>query len=116
MNSTQPAIDYKACIDACQACIMACHSCAAACLQEPDVKKMAACIAQDLECAQVCELAAASMARHSPHVPAICRLCAEICQACADECGKHSHGHCQTCAAACQQCAMSCNLMGLQAH
>jgi hypothetical protein len=41
---------------------------------------------------------------------------AEICQACADECGKHSHGHCQTCAAACQQCAMSCNLMGLQAH
>ena len=116
MNTTPPAIDYKACMDACQACIIACNTCAAACLKETDVQMMAACIAQDLECAQVCELAVASMARQSPHVSDICRLCAQICQACADECSKHSHDHCQTCAAACQQCAMSCNIMGMQSH
>lgn len=116
MNTTPPAIDYKACMDACQACVIACNTFAAACLKESDVQMMAACIAQDLECAQICELAVAAMARQSPHAPDICRLCAQICQACADECSKHSHDHCQTCAAACQQCAMSCNLMGMQSH
>ena len=100
MNTTPPAIDYKACMDACQACVIACNTCAAACLKESDVQMMAACIAQDLECAQICELAVAAMARQSPHAPDICRLCAQICQACADECSKHSHDHCQTCAAA----------------
>src|SRR5256885_4271672 len=69
MNTTPPAIDYKACMDACQACVIACNTCASACLKESDVQMMAACIAQDLECAQICELAVAAMARQSPHAP-----------------------------------------------
>ena len=72
---------------------------------------MAACIALDMDCAAICQLAAAAMARDSAHAPAICRLCAEICTACGTECAKHSHEHCQACAAACKQCTQACREM-----
>lgn len=105
---------FQECIEACQACLLACHQCLAACLREEDVKSMAACIAHDLECAATCELAIQAMAQRSPHVNAICRLCADICHACANECGKHKHDHCQDCATACISCAAACRTMGNQ--
>jgi hypothetical protein len=41
----------------------------------------------------------------------ICALCAEVCQACADECGRHDVDHCQQCAEACRLCAAECRKM-----
>ena len=105
---------FNACIEACNACVVACNHCAASCLQEQDVKMMARCIALDMDCAQICALAAAAMARGSEHAKAICALCADICQSCGDECAKHgNHGmvHCQECAKACLQCAKECRQM-----
>ncbi|MBK4738824.1 four-helix bundle copper-binding protein [Noviherbaspirillum pedocola] len=102
---------YASCIEACNACASACDFCAASCLQEQDVKMMARCIALDMDCAQICRLAAGYMARGSEHAKAICRLCADICQTCADECGKHQMSHCQECAAACKRCAEECRRM-----
>src|SRR5258706_15896815 len=100
-----------ACIEACQACVVACSQCAASCLKEPDVKMMARCIALDFDCADICELAAKTMARSSEYAKAICNTCAEICTACAAECGKHKMEHCQECAKACQRCAEECRTM-----
>lgn len=102
---------FQTCIDACQACASACEHCAGACLQEDDVKMMARCIALDMDCAQICRMAAAYMARGSQFAGAVCRLCAEICQACGDECAKHQHDHCQQCARACHRCAEECRRM-----
>ena len=102
---------FQSCIDACQACASACEHCAGACLQEDDVKMMARCIALDMDCAQICRMAAAYMARGSQFAGAVCRLCAEICQACGDECAKHRHDHCQQCAKACHRCAEECRSM-----
>lgn len=102
---------FQSCIDACQACASACEHCAGACLQEDDVKMMARCIALDMDCAQICRMAAAYMARGSQFAGAVCRLCAEICQACGDECAKHRHDHCQQCARACHRCAEECRRM-----
>lgn len=102
---------FNACIEACNACAVACNHCAASCLHESDVKMMAPCIALDMDCAQICALAAAAMARGSQHSKAICALCAVICQSCADECGKHDMGHCKQCAAACAKCAEECRKM-----
>jgi len=34
-----------------------------------------------------------------------------VCDACAEECGQHEHGHCQACAEACRQCAEECRAM-----
>ncbi len=102
---------FSACIDACNACAVACNHCAASCLQESDVKMMVKCIASDMDCAQICALAAAAMARGSEHAKAICALCADICQACGDECSKHNMDHCQKCANACLKCAEECRKM-----
>lgn len=101
----------KACIDACYACATACDHCAASCLREEDVKMMASCIAHDMDCAQICRTAAAFMARGSDFAQQLCRLCAEVCAACADECGKHPMDHCQACAQACRDCADACRRM-----
>jgi hypothetical protein len=72
---------------------------------------MAHCIALDIDCAQICALAAAAMSRGSEHSQAICTLCADMCQSCADECVKHQMAHCQQCAQACQDCAKECRNM-----
>jgi hypothetical protein len=79
-----------------------------ACLKEDNVKMMARCIALDMDCAAICQLAAATIARGSEHTKEICELCADICEACAEECGKHKAPHCQSCAAACRACAVAC--------
>lgn len=102
---------FQSCIDACYACAVACDHCAASCLQEQDVKMMARCIALDMDCAQICRMAAAYMSRGSEFAGAICRACADVCQACGEECGKHQAQHCQECAQACRRCADECRSM-----
>lgn len=102
---------FKSCIDACYACAATCDHCAASCLQEQDVKMMARCIALDIDCAEICRLAAGSMARGSELAGVICQACAQICQACGDECAQHQMGHCQECAQACYRCAEECRRM-----
>lgn len=72
---------------------------------------MARCIALDMDCAQLCAVAAAAMARDSEHAQALCGVCVDICQACGDECAKHEMAHCQECAKACRQCAQECHNM-----
>jgi len=102
---------YAACIEACNACAITCNHCASACLQEDNVKMMARCIALDMDCAALCQLTAAAMARGSDNARAICALCAEVCQRCGDECAQHQHDHCQACARACHACAQACRAM-----
>lgn len=102
---------FNACIEACNSCAVACNHCAASCLHEQDVKTMARCIALDMDCAQICALAASAMARGSEHATALCVLCADICKSCGDECGKHKMQHCQECAKACLRCADECRKM-----
>jgi hypothetical protein len=102
---------FASCIDACNDCAGACDRCAAACLQEPDPKTMARCIALDIDCAQLCRVAAGFMARGSEASDALCQACADLCDICAGECGKHPMQHCQECAAACSRCAAECRKM-----
>lgn len=99
------------CLRACNECAIACLQCAIACIKEADPKAMARCIILDLECADICRLATASMARGGEHMKAICALCAEACQTCATECGKHQMAHCKHCAEACKSCADACHAM-----
>jgi hypothetical protein len=106
---------YQSCIQACYACALECNHCLIACLQENDVKMMARCIALDLDCAEMCTLAAGAMARDSQVAGAICAACAAVCEACGEECARHAHDHCRRCAAACRQCAQECRQMALAA-
>ena len=101
----------QSCIDACMACAQACEHCANACLKEKDVAMMAECIRLDRDCADICWTSAAWMSRDSQFAGQLCRVCADVCQACGAECGKHKHDHCQKCAAACRDCAEACRKM-----
>lgn len=102
---------FRSCIEACNECAIACSHCSSACLQEPDPKSMARCIALDIDCAEICRLAAAYMSRGSEFAGAICGVCAEVCDACATECEKHEMDHCKVCAEACRRCAEECRRM-----
>jgi len=102
---------FQSCIDACNNCAAACDNCATACLQEADAKQLARCIALDMDCAQICRLAASYMARGSELTGAICEACAEVCGACADESAQHQMDHCKQCALACEQCLDECRRM-----
>jgi hypothetical protein len=102
---------YRSCIDECYACAAECDHCVVSCLDEQDVKAMARCIRLDLDCAQICRMAAAYMARGSEFATTICNACAEICDACGEECARHKADHCQRCAEACRRCADECRRM-----
>ena len=101
----------EVCLGACNDCAVACLQCAAACLREAEPKPMARCIALNLECADICQLAVASMARGGEHMKEICALCALACRGCAAECGTHDMDHCKRCAEACERCAGACLAM-----
>ena len=104
---------YKTCIEACLKCASICNHCASSCTQEEDVKMMAGCIQLDMECAAICYASAQLMSLGSSKAKELCRLCADICEACGNECGQHaSHSkHCQECAEACKACAEECRRM-----
>ena len=102
---------YQPCIEACMKCAEVCEHCAASCLREEDVAMMAACIQLDIECSTMCKTTAQLMQLQSNHANAACQLCADICNACADECGKHDNDHCRRCASVCRECAEECMSM-----
>ena len=105
---------FKSCIDACNQCALDCDHCAAACLKDQDVASMARCIQLDVDCAEICRLAVAYMARGSEFAADICEVCATVSDACAQECARHQAEHCQECAKACRRCAQECRQIASQ--
>jgi Domain of Unknown Function (DUF326) len=63
--------------------------CATSCLREQDVKMLERCIQLDRECASICYTASQIMSMDSEHTKQICVVCADICDACEQECEKH---------------------------
>lgn len=108
MNQSQ---QYQSCISACLSCAQACEMCSVACLGEPNVAELTTCIRLNQDCATICLDAAQLMSRGSQYAQAICKLCADICDACGAECAKHKMDHCQACAQACKACADECRKM-----
>lgn len=105
----------KACIEACNICAVYCERCAASCLKEDNASAMSECIRLDMQCAQLCRLAASLMAQNSEHARDVCKVCVRLCRQCGEECGKHSADHCQQCAEACYRCADECDHMAATA-
>lgn len=72
---------------------------------------MARCIQLDMECAALCYAAAQLMSFGSSKAKELCGLCADLCEACGNECARHEVTHCQECAEKCKQCAEACRRM-----
>lgn len=103
--------ESKICIDACLKCAAICNHCASSCLEEDDTKMMIKCIQLDMECAALCYAVAQLMSLGSDKAAALCKICAELCEACAAECMKYENEHCKECAVACKECAAECRKM-----
>ncbi|WP_310394401.1 four-helix bundle copper-binding protein [Hymenobacter sp.] len=108
MPAARTRQDNRTVLDALSRCIAACELCADACLDEADLKMLVPCIRLDHDCADICRLTAAFIARGSDHTAHALRECIEICQQCHDECAQHSHDHCKRCAEACKACLEAC--------
>lgn len=102
---------YKVCIEACLKCAAICNHCASSCAKEEDVHMIAKCVQLDMECAVICIATAELMSLGSDKVKEICKLCALMCDACAEECSKHENVHCRECAEACTHCADECEIV-----
>ena len=100
---------YQACIDACNDCFESCEYCATSDLHEQDVKSLTRCIQLNRDCANICTTASQFMSRNSEYSKKICIICAELSDACADECEKYTDmEHCKLCAQVCRRCADEC--------
>lgn len=102
------------CIDACNQCAQACYECFAACLDEPDIQARKNCIAILVECAGMCQMSAAHMSMNGQFAKDHCKVCALICEKCAQECSMFNDDHCPQCANICRACATECrNMAGM---
>lgn len=102
---------HQKCIDACAKCAQACYECFKACINEPDVGARETCISTLVECAMICQQAVAFMSMEACYSKDLCKLCATICDKCAQECKMFKDDHCQKCAQVCQACATECKQM-----
>ncbi|MBS1744316.1 MAG: four-helix bundle copper-binding protein [Bacteroidetes bacterium] len=99
---------YKICIDACMEAAGVCENCAQLCLKDAHPGMMVDCIRLTLECAKICCTTAQVMNMDGTKIKELARICAEICDACAEECGKYDSDHCLACAESCTRCADVC--------
>ncbi|HXD63243.1 MAG TPA: four-helix bundle copper-binding protein [Solirubrobacteraceae bacterium] len=109
-------------IDACLRCVQSCTTCANADLAEDDVVEMRRCIAQCLDCADVCDATARLLSRPAYSELAVIhpllQACVRACTSSAEECARHAphHAHCAVCERVCRACVGACTaLLGAEA-
>ena len=100
--------EQRDCFENCMEATSVCEWCADECLGSEDME----------ECARLCRdvvdiasLHARFMARGSDYSSQLAGTCADVCEACADECENHDADHCQICAEVLRECAESCRNM-----
>ena len=100
------------CIEDCHHCAASCNATLAHCLEKGGKHAAPEHIALLLDCAAICEAAAASMGRKSSAHGELCGACAEVCRLCEESCrSMGSDAMMQECADACRRCADSCEKM-----
>lgn len=104
------------CIQNCQECHAACAALIGHCLSLGGDHAAPSHIGMLQDCAHICATSLGFMLRNSPRHPLTCGVCAQVCEACADECRGMAEGDSQMieCAETCSRCAESCRQMAHQ--
>ncbi|ELP58967.1 Ferredoxin [Clostridium pasteurianum DSM 525 = ATCC 6013] len=106
---------YQKCIDECNKCAQACYEYFKACLNEPDVGARKNYISIFVKCGQMCQMSSTLISIDAQFAKDHCKLCATICDKCAQECAMFKDDHCQKCTQECGTCAEECRKMaGIQ--
>jgi hypothetical protein len=98
---------HAACMQVCNDCAAACEHTAIACLDGLGSTPRE-CIKLSQECALVCRLLSALIARDSRVSRDVALVAAKVCDLAAKECDKWQIDHCNLCAELCRNCADEC--------
>lgn len=110
-------INIEECIDTCRECSTVCLSALFGyCLEQGGEHTTRAHITRMRDCIEICDLAADFMLRGSEHQEMLCKLCARVCDDCAQSCDQFSDKVMKQCAYMCRQCAKSCRSMSAEAR
>lgn len=107
---------FDSCITALYTCISACSRCALGGRQEANGHAMSDCVALNIDCMEICQLAISCLERDSKMAAAICSACIEACEYCQEECDKYQMDYCRDCAEACRDCAVQCEMVVAFTH
>jgi hypothetical protein len=106
------------CLDACSACAAVCNEMSHHCFSHvekgsSDKEFHARGHHMAADCATICSVSAALVARQSPMMDVECTACAEACRRCAEHCEKSqdSGGIAKDCARICRECERACREM-----
>ncbi len=99
------------CLQQCATVVQTAGRCADSCLSGGQADAMQQCIRLCLDAATITGACVEMMARNSSFSGQICRICADVCDACAAECEQHEGDVMQQCAEACRACARTCRQM-----
>lgn len=110
---TSHLAQVQSCIDACSHCHATCLRTAMNhCLDTGGEHVGAAHFRLMMGCAEMCQTSANLQLSASTFHVALCRLCADVCDACAASCA--AIGGMEDCVKACVDCAASCRKMSAQ--
>jgi hypothetical protein len=105
--------EMRACIANCSDCHDVCVETLAHCLRIGGEHAALGHIQALLDCAQACDASRDFMLRGSELHPAVCGVCADACQRCAESCDAIGPDDdvMRNCADVCRRCAESCRTM-----
>jgi hypothetical protein len=94
-------------------CAQACDVCASQALSEIEPGSLSRAIRLAMDCAEICLENVRLIRRDSELQVAMCHLCMEACDLCAEECRRHARSVdvCRMCAEACERCSEACKSM-----
>ena len=88
------------CIKECLECVDVASRCANECLSSDQVSSMERCVRLCLDSADICSACVRMMGRDSGFSAEVCGVCANVCDACADESEKYDADLMRECAEA----------------
>lgn len=105
--------NMEECIESCLKCYQSCLSCIPHCLTQGGKHSEADHITLMMECAELCRTSASIMQLKGEFAYELCKVCAQVCDACADSCSSidPEDSMMQRCAQMCNRCAESCRSM-----
>jgi hypothetical protein len=103
------------CIERCLECHKVCIQVIAQCLHKGGEHAAPEHIRLLLDCAEICQTSANFMLRGSEHHTQTCGVCADVCEACTEDCERLGDAMMKQCAEACRRCAASCSEMARMA-
>lgn len=112
MKSVMSDEMVKECIDACTKCANVCQETIDYCLKQGGDHVAESHIKLLLDCAEICRVCDDFLLRRSQQATGVCRVCAEVCDACATSCSSFKgDSQMEKCAEMCTKCAESCREM-----